>query len=97
MSGERDYTTALRQSVAREVLAQAIYDARTLYHFTADDSVPAYRSLLPRCKDPFRAEADLVLARVQPQPRGLPPVITTGLRVISGGRLLGAIEPQKGA
>jgi hypothetical protein len=92
----RSFNTQLRQSLALELLAKAIYDARALFHFEADDHVPAYHTLLPRTKDPFRAEADRVLARVKPQPKGLPPVVVvTGLRPVTGGRLIGQIQPSE--
>lgn len=89
----RGFTATLRLSIAQEELAEAIYLARgTAYALT----VPAWRTMTPGVKDPYREIALLLLNQVEPQPRGLPPISVTGLRPVTNGRVIGVIEPDEG-
>ncbi len=80
----------LRLSLARELLAQAIYEHRATA-FTLD--VPTWRLLTEKTRDGWRQLADVTLEQVKPRARGLPPIIVTGLRPVTGS-VIGTIQPS---
>ncbi len=89
-----DLAVTLRRSIARETLAQAIYDTRAIEHAIEG---PSWRSLSERLKNAYRGRADVVLDLVQPRASQMRPVqFVTGLRA-THGPVIGAIVPAVSA
>ena len=88
----KDWPACLRMSVAREMVAEKLYEARSVAY---ELGVPPWNSLTHETRERYREQAQFTIEAVKPQPRGLPPIALTGLRPVTGGRIVGAIEPQE--